>query len=613
MAAATTVRNGDWENTTGGVTPWAALTGSGTGGVPGDGDTATLSHNVTANGSQTIGTSPSTNATVLTVNNGKTLTVASGTLTAKGAIDDLNSSGNGLVFAAGTGLTFDATGAASTINYSYTMGNSYDGGQTTNATPRGWRFNGTSGSRITVRSLGDGTRNAYHSNGGSSGGNGCWQGSYVDFIQMGDSNSARPLWKPALDNRTLTHSLSNCTFANCGEIYASGSGTAMTFSLTDCAWSGTVSTWPFRPSATAALTTGSRSITRCSFDKRVGGSGGGQWVGYVIDQCYFGEGLEASTTDAQGGWSYMRKCFWRRTIGRTGGEPYTISGDFTDNFVYDDHTNLNPLCVAPSGTSSPGCTIQGTVWEYRGSDGAGDMFQPPAPSVARTYRLYYNIVLPSQGAPTQEVAGYVMGAGGNANVTLHCDHNTGAAGSQPSFAFGETYAGHANMVASFKSNIGWGVRTAVDGTAQYLLHNFGAATNVVAASACDYNLAWRLKAGSAGKGYNTGFASGSPGANDIAFDTNPGFRDSTRNLAAWDASLGGAGTSAGAVARIAADPTLAYEALLWVRAGFDVSNPLLNNAGHDGLTIGAGAFFSVGTVPYGHVDSLSGGLQTMGF
>lgn len=58
MAALTTQRSGNWSDTNAGTMPWTALTGSGTGGVPGAGDTVTVSsgHTLTVDGTQTVGT-----------------------------------------------------------------------------------------------------------------------------------------------------------------------------------------------------------------------------------------------------------------------------------------------------------------------------------------------------------------------------------------------------------------------------------------------------------------------------------------------------------------------------------------------------------------------------
>lgn len=85
------------------------------------------------------------------------------------------------------------------------------------------------------------------------------------------------------------------------------------------------------------------------------------------------------------------------------------------------------------------------------------------------------------------------------------------------------------------------------------------------------------------------------GGNDIQ-DENPSFVDWTRDLASWDASLGGAGTAANAITEMLKmnghggtfDTNYTVAALLtWVRAGFVVQNPVYDGAGHDSVTTGA--------------------------
>ncbi len=79
----------------------------------------------------------------------------------------------------------------------------------------------------------------------------------------------------------------------------------------------------------------------------------------------------------------------------------------------------------------------------------------------------------------------------------------------------------------------------------------------------------------------------SPGSNDVA-NVNPNFTDPTRNLETWDASLGGPGTAASALARIEQDPSLTKTSLLpYIRTGFAPTNPAYKGTAADGGDIGA--------------------------
>jgi hypothetical protein len=74
---------------------------------------------------------------------------------------------------------------------------------------------------------------------------------------------------------------------------------------------------------------------------------------------------------------------------------------------------------------------------------------------------------------------------------------------------------------------------------------------------------------------------------------NPNFVSPERDLATWDASLGGSGTHFGGYNRLAADPTLVTVFLSYLQAGFVPQALSLRSAAHDGTTIGAVQMLSV--------------------
>ena len=107
MAAFTSKANGNWSAS--GQTTWTQV------GVPGNGDTVTINHNITVDVNTTIGSSPATGGTAaiacdLSTNNPVILTVGTGnTLRVRGDIQ--NNSGNAvhlsIVLNAGSSLLLD--------------------------------------------------------------------------------------------------------------------------------------------------------------------------------------------------------------------------------------------------------------------------------------------------------------------------------------------------------------------------------------------------------------------------------------------------------------------------------------------------------------------------
>ncbi len=125
MAALTTIRDGNWSDSDPETTPWAALTGQGTGGVPGNTDTATLTHAVTVSSTEIVGTSPTTSTAVLTINNNGTTTLGAltilngGTLSVRGQITTNGSAGSRVKIQvdAGGELKIDSTLATAQVRY----------------------------------------------------------------------------------------------------------------------------------------------------------------------------------------------------------------------------------------------------------------------------------------------------------------------------------------------------------------------------------------------------------------------------------------------------------------------------------------------------------------
>jgi hypothetical protein len=123
--------------------------------------------------------------------------------------------------------------------------------------------------------------------------------------------------------------------------------------------------------------------------------------------------------------------------------------------------------------------------------------------------------------------------------------------------------------------------------------------DVITPSACDYNGTYNGYAGTDGTGYNSVYSflplfSTSVGAHDVAVGSDP-FVNSTYNIATWAVSVGVAtgGDSyntkiTNAYTYMLGNPAVRVAAAIsYIKDGWSVNASSLNNAGHDGVTIGA--------------------------
>ena len=568
MAAITTAAAGNW-----------SATGTWTGGVvPGDGDTVTLNHNVTVDANTIIGTSPAENSGTYAITWGsatKKLTIASGvTLRVRGdCLAQGNTTKNDVVLMqAGSTWIWDASQASTPSAQNYRFVGATAANQYTV-----FRIQGTSGSRCAVQS-------------DSGGGNGFFTrggfapafylvAAYCDFLRVGDASN--PVFDFYLGNTSLAElTLDNCTFDACGVITsASAPASNADISITNCSFKNSAGSKPLvLPLFTNA---GTKTVSGCVFDKSMD-FGQGAWV--VTDNL-FQEGYVATAGTK---WGTSSGNFVRKTSQPT----LNVYGDLTDEFWFKDGAISNPHLLTYGVTTS--LTIDGCIFSHSNANGTGDATQPGAPSGARTYTVKNCILLPDDDNEVQP--GKLQGAGGNANVTIVCEHNTyiSTNAGETGCGYGETYSGHDGIV-SIKSCLAWSPNS---GEASIGIRQAGSVQQTVA-STWDYNAVWNARTGTDGSGYNslsagTIFSSGSPGANDVAISGDP-FVDRTRNLPTWDAALGGPGTAANAIAELAKrnDATgyntdYSIAALVtWVKDGFKVTDAALENAGHDAVTIGA--------------------------
>jgi hypothetical protein len=437
-------------------------------------------------------------------------------------------------------------------------------------------INGTSGSHATIRSTTAGGEMRFSDGGFLRGG--LITATWADFLRVGNASSNAVSFWPSSGGDTF--SLTDCSFDACGRIATTSqieSGT--TVLLRRVRFLNSPGTECLELQGGNPVGVGTRELDSCSFDKSF------SWAvkDLTIKECRFFGGLSAVTT-ADG----------------------TTAATFHDNFLYSTATALATLlpqgvckdvyCVVNTASNphflqlSPSAgtkEIDGAVLECPNTATDGDGI---IGADAASQSVHHVLLLPNVNNDSPGKVVSLLGGTNTAIAVEHCTYVTTGA-SETGVGVAETYAGHANMITSLKSNLPWRPAGKSGG---YKMRRVGGGTvqDIVAAANANYNGNWNLAAGSDGNGYDGGgtnlFSSGTPDANGVSGD--PQFVAPTRNLASWDASLGGAGTVAAAVARLQALTGTVASLLAYVRAGFAPQAAIYNAAAHDGATVGAVAY-----------------------
>jgi hypothetical protein len=576
MAAFTSKADGNWSAS--GATTWTQA------GVPADGDTVTLSHNVTVDVDTTVGSSPDTDGTAAIAFSasvtGKVLTIAAGkTLTVKGDITH-NASYTGT-----SGVTL---AAGSTLAFLPKSGATYK-----------WKFvegvrivcNGTSGSHCTVKtdkSAGGGA--SFMVNDGSNRTQGLTTATYTDFIDMGTSAAwgVQTLVKyPTNTNASIT----NCTFTRCNYLAIDAGDTTWqgAYTLQDCTFTDSVEgTWQGAASGhgftfTDDTPTSAPVINRCTFDTEMRGT---NLKGATISNCLFRDGYGwASATGTT-----MTGCLVVYDSGNGAGlVPATKVMDGC--YVHLTDTD-NPHYVGLPGVS--GLDIKNCLFGTDAAVGNGDILCCTN-SAAGT--ISGCIVLPNSAGKS---SGKLLSTLNCTGVAFTLTHNTACCRDVEGglVHLGESGGTYAGMVAVCKSNLAF---SSAASTSCFLLRDVDATPgeDAVTPAGCDYNATWNGTTGTNTVngsstqlvGYSGLSVSAAIGAHDVA--GNPGFVDATRKLETWPASKGQGATLAAALTLIQADPSLiASDLIPWVRAGFAPTAAAYNGTAHDGNTIGAVGFQS---------------------
>ncbi len=584
MAAFTSKAAGDWSAS--GQTTWNEV------GIPGAGDTVTITHAITVTDARIIGTYPVAGTDVVTVNAGGTLSINSGgQLTLRG---DLRTAAATGVFAMnGTGsLIFDSTGAASPTTTSYRV-------ICANASSV-VAITGSAGSRTSVTSLttGGALPGRFTNNGG--GGQGRITASYCDFSFIGNASTQSFNALATTTGQTTTFDL--CTFDNCGQIFVSFNGNQTgVFRFDDCKTTNSLNTTATLDVRFNGVGSGGfvRSVARSSFDKKVSFT---SVASITFDNCYFAEYVGGTQT-LEHFWVLMKDCLVRisdingmNIYGNTQGcyffnHGWTAVASGYNTYLWRYLGTTQTLMTSVDDTFE---STQSTSWEGKTYAATVAGFAPTVP-----------VIFQATGVVNASRVYDLFDIVGHAQYTIKFDHCTSWANRAPRWRSGSEQ--HVGMLGSYKSNILFDTSApaALPDNAKFVNLNAVDLQDLFNGADADYNCGWNLNAGVAGKGYDNP-CTVAPGAHDV--DVNPGFVDSSRGVASWYRFYTGTttGTDAGditaALALIANDTTLIITMRNWVRGGFAPTNALLQGTAHDAGDIGAVA------VVLGHPASRRFGL-----
>ena len=550
---------------------WTGTGCTGGGFVPGNGDTTTISPGFTltvaVGETWTIGASGAINTTAAIALGTSGKLIIAGTVRARGDIIYTAGSGNltdAVVMNAGSTLIWDSSQSVSPTTTRYRFGPSADGGY------RPIRFNGTSGSHVTVTS--DLTNSAQT---GlfwidSVGGSGRTQygnmvASYTDFSNLGDSTTAA-IEFGLISNTTgiFTFSISHSTFTNVGPILSLATTATNTIVVLDSnTFVNSPGVYNFWCNFTNAspIGTGTRQITNNTFDKQIqnkaASCGGSQAL--VQDLSIAGNFFTnfCSSAGVLNPWASSSYNF-ARDLFHNGSGNVQFPANASYWYIFQDLTDDNPHFSTAGVTNAT--AVSYSIYESPDdvTGDSGEVFDVTSnPASPKNYALTYSILVPSKtGKSTAELGSIVSGVG-NAQHTY--DHNTWIGG-VPTGAgldgFGavqiENGVATTGNITSIRNNIMWGPSSGTSPFWKYRIQpaNPGTITqNVVTPANADYNVGYNTTATTTGTydctnctpthGANSyiGNFNATPGTNDLN-GVNPGFVDPYhRNVALADTRL----------------------------------------------------------------------------
>lgn len=512
------------------------------------------------------------------VNDGKTLTLDAD-VTIKGSIV---LDGGKISQSAGVDVTLNPVTTG--VQFRIGMGDYFD------MTATQWKTNGSSGSHCTVAAPSGKVACFSFGAQGVSRGAGNLDFAYTDFTRIGDATT--PFINLNLDSGGTSPAIANCTFDNCGRIgtYLNIGGTKG-FSFTGVnKWTNAQDTTyglDVRIGCDTASGGPTRTMSGCVFDKGCKIS----FSGTSFADCFFPDGV----VDPGGfgaSWTAMDRCLiW---MGKGGSGSITgmeSGGPITDSYVLADTSNGNSHIIIPRATGTwTGMVFDNTSDDTAAGDNSDILYSPTSCTITLLNAIICFNEIEQNGAGTINA---------NPSFVVKVRHCSGYC-NNGMVSLGDLSFG-VGTLAEFKSNLclsPGGTHWKVNYKTQQATPTFD---NAMTGANAVYNSGYGLAVGHMGKGYNTDNPDHTPGDNDIDLDGSggPGCINSLVNAGTWAYDRGysvTSGTSDANIRQRYADAITALKAdfvtrnadlLSYIRDGWAPTNTLLQNAGHDGVTIGA--------------------------
>ncbi|MEI6035165.1 MAG: hypothetical protein WCS65_12920 [Verrucomicrobiae bacterium] len=422
------------------------------------------------------------------------------------------------------------------------------------------------------------------------------------FQGMGDGKFPAFSYRPGA---TGTYRLQDCAFNRCGRVLVNGAPASITVPVTTSfervRWTNsipkdptfnTAGNWGILLTGAGAAAGTSCRLIQCDVDLNALLF---DLNGYTIEDCIFRGGVLGFSPNATNPAipASFKRNLMRFVAGQNDRLNLPYGGTMEDCLLIHDYdTQDNPHFLGihyNTGTA----TVRGCIFWYSsirgvvndGGDGA-KLWEPSSGTRDNNSLLIERcIFLPNGKGPDDHAnlsCNITSGLMITANATVTVRRNTSFGGQGVSF--GETSTTYAGAIKAVKSNLFIGPAD----SSGMKMNDFGhGETNVVAAADADYNAGFRMKSGSnyaagqTGKGYDLMKLGGdlAIGHHDLD-DVDPQLVDPSRTPHTWSSSLGGNGTMADAMSRLAPNGTAAIQDLLeYIREGMRPKNPALKGAG----------------------------------
>ena len=369
MAAFTSKAAGNWSAS--GQTTWNEV------GVPGNGDTVTMTHAVAVDTNTIVGTSPSDSTTyVITLNAGGVLTVNDGvTFTVRGNVSCAAATAPAIKV--GTGSTggsqwiFDPTQASTRTAAAYKI-NFVSGSYA--------EITGVSGNKAVFKTLRTNGDEAQAFTVGVSGNYGIRKAYFCDFSDIGNSSTTGI--SNTMASAGLNSDIQDCTFTRCGTVFvsANGNGTG-TVQFLRCKFTSTnaSSNKAIDMRFNNAKTTGTRAIIGCDFDYT-------PTVTSPTNMTLQYNTIRTSSSTLNAAASTTWDLFDSNVVrGATSSTYFTAIGSMSNCYLVADYTGTNPHHLNLSGTYTSGVTLDGLIFHAPGATlGDGDCILTPTPPTAGT-------------------------------------------------------------------------------------------------------------------------------------------------------------------------------------------------------------------------------------